>query len=37
MEELIGKPLKDADEAQKRLDQSTSEFIKEVGFDGQHT
>lgn len=37
MEELIGKPLKAADEAQKRLDQSTSEFIKKVGFDGQHT
>ena len=36
MEELIGKPLKAADEAQKRLDQSTVEFIKEVGFDEQH-
>ena len=36
-EELIGNPLKAADEAQKRLDQSTSEFIKEVGFDDQHT
>lgn len=37
MEELIGKPLKAADEAKKRLDQSTAEFIKEVGFDDQHT
>lgn len=37
MEELIGKSLKAADDAQKRLDQSTSEFIKEVGFDDQHT
>ena len=37
MEELIGKPLKAADEAKKRLNQSTEEFIKEVGFDDQHT
>ena len=33
MEELIGKPLKAEDDAPKRLDQSTAEFIKEVGFD----
>lgn len=37
MEELIGKPLKAADEAKKRLNQSTEEFIKEIGFDDQHT
>ena len=37
MEELIGKPLKATDEAQKRLNQSTAEFIQEVGFDDQHT
>lgn len=37
MEELIGKPLKVTDEAQKVLDQITVEFIKEVGFDNQHT
>ena len=37
MEELIGKPLKAADEAKKNLDQSTAEFIKEVEFDEQHT
>ena len=36
MEELIGKPLKSTSEAQKRLDQSTAEFIKEVGFNEQH-
>lgn len=36
MEELIGKPLKAADEAKKRLNQSTEEFIKEIGFDDQH-
>lgn len=37
MEELIGKPLKAADETKKRLNQSTEEFIKEIGFDDQHT
>ena len=36
MEELIGKPLKVTDGAQKQLAQSTADFIKEAGFDEQN-